>query len=190
MDAADHPWHHAERGRFRFGAPQTNRVVQDLAVQVGEIHHVKFRKAEDAHPGRSKVQPGWRTQPPDTDEQDAGVQRPVLSYAPQVEERVVGTCCLRPSLLFTDNPRSDTTRCEVHLYATRPPACRSQASDRPIHARRGGAIRANIKRQTGCIVYWHEDRGVIQFLLHDGRFNPVNGRVFSGPPQVPWPSIT
>lgn len=37
----------------------------------------------------------------------------------------------------------------------------------------------------GCIVYWHEQRGVIQCPCHDGRFNPLNGNVIMGPPPAP-----
>ena len=40
----------------------------------------------------------------------------------------------------------------------------------------------------GCIVYWHEQRGVIQSPCHDGRFNAVNGAVISGPPPRPLPA--
>lgn len=39
----------------------------------------------------------------------------------------------------------------------------------------------------GCICYWHEQRQVIQSPCHDGRFNPVNGTVISGPPPRPLP---
>ena len=39
----------------------------------------------------------------------------------------------------------------------------------------------------GCIVYWHKSRGVIQCPCHDGRFNPLNGAVISGPPPRPLP---
>lgn len=38
-----------------------------------------------------------------------------------------------------------------------------------------------------CIVYWHEKRQVIQSPCHDGRFNPLNGTVISGPPPRPIP---
>jgi cytochrome b6-f complex iron-sulfur subunit len=38
-----------------------------------------------------------------------------------------------------------------------------------------------------CIVYWHEQRQVIQSPCHDGRFNPLNGTVISGPPPRPIP---
>lgn len=39
-----------------------------------------------------------------------------------------------------------------------------------------------------CIVYWHETRQVIQSPCHDGRFNPLNGAVISGPPPRPLPA--
>jgi cytochrome b6-f complex iron-sulfur subunit len=37
----------------------------------------------------------------------------------------------------------------------------------------------------GCIVYWHEQRRLIQCPCHDGRFNPLNGNVILGPPPAP-----
>lgn len=40
----------------------------------------------------------------------------------------------------------------------------------------------------GCIVYWHQTRQVIQSPCHDGRFNPLNGAVISGPPPRPLPA--
>ena len=40
----------------------------------------------------------------------------------------------------------------------------------------------------GCITYWHEQRTVIQCPCHDGRFNPLNGAVISGPPPRPLPT--
>ncbi len=39
-----------------------------------------------------------------------------------------------------------------------------------------------------CIVYWHKQRQVIQSPCHDGRFNPLNGSVISGPPPRPLPA--
>lgn len=38
-----------------------------------------------------------------------------------------------------------------------------------------------------CITYWHEQRQIILCPCHDGRFNPVNGTVISGPPPRPLP---
>jgi len=40
----------------------------------------------------------------------------------------------------------------------------------------------------GCITYWHDRRAVIQCPCHDGRYNPVNGAVISGPPPRPLPA--
>lgn len=37
----------------------------------------------------------------------------------------------------------------------------------------------------GCIVYWHDERRVIQCPCHDGRFSPLNGKVILGPPPAP-----
>jgi cytochrome b6-f complex iron-sulfur subunit len=40
----------------------------------------------------------------------------------------------------------------------------------------------------GCITYWHDRRQLIQCPCHDGRFNPLNGAVISGPPPRPLPA--
>jgi cytochrome b6-f complex iron-sulfur subunit len=37
----------------------------------------------------------------------------------------------------------------------------------------------------GCIVEWDQNRQFILCPCHDGRFNPVNGAVISGPPPAP-----
>jgi len=39
----------------------------------------------------------------------------------------------------------------------------------------------------GCIVFWNQQKQVIQSPCHDGRFNPVTGAVISGPPPRPLP---
>jgi cytochrome b6-f complex iron-sulfur subunit len=41
----------------------------------------------------------------------------------------------------------------------------------------------------GCVVAWNDMVGVIQCPCHDGRFNPLNGAVVSGPPPAPLPPI-
>ncbi len=41
----------------------------------------------------------------------------------------------------------------------------------------------------GCIVEWDPNRQVILCPCHDGRFNPVNGAVISGPPPSPLPQL-
>ena len=40
----------------------------------------------------------------------------------------------------------------------------------------------------GCISKWDPQRQVILCPCHDGRFNPVNGAVISGPPPTPLPA--
>jgi cytochrome b6-f complex iron-sulfur subunit len=41
----------------------------------------------------------------------------------------------------------------------------------------------------GCIVEWDQNRQFILCPCHDGRFNPVNGAVISGPPPAPLPPL-
>jgi cytochrome b6-f complex iron-sulfur subunit len=41
----------------------------------------------------------------------------------------------------------------------------------------------------GCIVGWDQPRQFILCPCHDGRFNPVNGAVISGPPPAPLPAV-
>jgi cytochrome b6-f complex iron-sulfur subunit len=41
----------------------------------------------------------------------------------------------------------------------------------------------------GCIVEWDSKRQVILCPCHDGRFNPFNGTVISGPPPAPLPEL-
>jgi len=41
----------------------------------------------------------------------------------------------------------------------------------------------------GCIVEWDQGRQIILCPCHDGRFNPINGAVISGPPPAPLPQL-
>ena len=41
----------------------------------------------------------------------------------------------------------------------------------------------------GCIVEWDQPRRFILCPCHDGRFNPINGAVISGPPPTPLPEL-
>ncbi|MFQ6057302.1 MAG: ubiquinol-cytochrome c reductase iron-sulfur subunit [Anaerolineae bacterium] len=41
----------------------------------------------------------------------------------------------------------------------------------------------------GCIVEWDQARQFILCPCHDGRFNPINGAVISGPPPAPLPPM-
>jgi cytochrome b6-f complex iron-sulfur subunit len=40
-----------------------------------------------------------------------------------------------------------------------------------------------------CIVEWDQNRQFILCPCHDGRFNPLNGAVISGPPPAPLPQL-
>ena len=42
----------------------------------------------------------------------------------------------------------------------------------------------------GCIVAWDQPAQQIACPCHDGRFNPQNGSVISGPPPAPLPVVT
>jgi cytochrome b6-f complex iron-sulfur subunit len=50
-----------------------------------------------------------------------------------------------------------------------------------------GGIKAfsGICTHLGCIVEWDPNRQFILCPCHDGRFNPINGAVISGPPPAP-----
>lgn len=41
-----------------------------------------------------------------------------------------------------------------------------------------------------CITEWDQERQFILCPCHDGRFNPVNGAIISGPPPSPLPQLT
>ncbi len=53
-----------------------------------------------------------------------------------------------------------------------------------------GGLRAfsAICTHLGCIVFWNQQKQMIQSPCHDGRFNPVTGAVISGPPPRPLPA--
>lgn len=55
-----------------------------------------------------------------------------------------------------------------------------------VHSEQGGlGAFSAVCTHLGCIVYWHEERKVIQCPCHDGRFNPLSGQVILGPPPAP-----
>ena len=41
----------------------------------------------------------------------------------------------------------------------------------------------------GCVVEWDQNRQFILCPCHDGRFNPVNGAIISGPVPAPLPEL-
>ena len=59
-------------GRFHLGRADVGGAVQDLALQVGEIHRVGVGDAEHAHSGRRQVQGRRRSQSAGADDQDLG----------------------------------------------------------------------------------------------------------------------
>jgi cytochrome b6-f complex iron-sulfur subunit len=54
-----------------------------------------------------------------------------------------------------------------------------------------GGLRAfsAICTHLGCVVEWDQRRQFILCPCHDGRFNPLNGTVISGPPPAPLPQL-
>jgi cytochrome b6-f complex iron-sulfur subunit len=64
-------------------------------------------------------------------------------------------------------------------------------NDRPVIVVRTeqGGVKAfsAICTHLGCIVEWDDSRKIILCPCHDGRFNPVNGGIISGPQPSPLP---
>ena len=66
-------------------------------------------------------------------------------------------------------------------------------NDKPVivvNTQQGG-LRAfsAICTHLGCVVEWDKSRQFILCPCHDGRFNPLNGAVISGPPPAPLPQL-
>jgi cytochrome b6-f complex iron-sulfur subunit len=59
-----------------------------------------------------------------------------------------------------------------------------------INGNQGVTAFSAICTHLGCIVAWDQTAQQIACPCHDGRFNPQNGTVVSGPPPAPLPSIT
>lgn len=66
-------------------------------------------------------------------------------------------------------------------------------NDKPViivnTARGGVKAFSAICTHLGCIVEWDQNRQFILCPCHDGRFNPLNGAVISGPPPAPLPEL-
>jgi cytochrome b6-f complex iron-sulfur subunit len=67
------------------------------------------------------------------------------------------------------------------------------AGDKPVivvnTAQGGFKAFSAICTHLGCVVEWDQGRQFILCPCHDGRFNPVNGAVISGPPPAPLPEL-
>jgi cytochrome b6-f complex iron-sulfur subunit len=59
-----------------------------------------------------------------------------------------------------------------------------------INTAQGVVAYSAICTHLGCIVAFDDLSGTIACPCHDGRFNPANGSVVSGPPPSPLASIT
>jgi len=59
-----------------------------------------------------------------------------------------------------------------------------------INLAQGVVAYSAICTHLGCIVAFDDLSGTILCPCHDGRFNPANGSVVSGPPPSPLPPIT
>jgi cytochrome b6-f complex iron-sulfur subunit len=59
-----------------------------------------------------------------------------------------------------------------------------------INLAQGVVAYSAICTHLGCIVAFDDLSGTIACPCHDGRFNPANGSVVSGPPPSPLPPIT
>lgn len=66
-------------------------------------------------------------------------------------------------------------------------------SDQPVivvNTNQGLRAFSAICTHLGCVVEWDQERQFILCPCHDGRFNPINGAVISGPPPSPLPELT
>jgi hypothetical protein len=61
-------------------------VVDDLPLQVGELHRVGIGDADGADPRRGQVKGGRGTAPAGADDQDPAVQKPPLPFSPNLQE--------------------------------------------------------------------------------------------------------
>ncbi len=59
-----------------------------------------------------------------------------------------------------------------------------------INTAQGVVAYSAICTHLGCIVAFDDLSGTIACPCHDGRFNPANGAVLSGPPPSPLPQVT
>jgi cytochrome b6-f complex iron-sulfur subunit len=66
-------------------------------------------------------------------------------------------------------------------------------NDKPVivvnTAQGGLKAYSGICTHLGCIVEWDESRQFILCPCHDGRFNPLNGAIISGPQPTPLPEL-
>ncbi len=67
---------------LEFGFPDPRLAVEDLALEIRGIHHIRIDQAEAADPGGGKIERGRRSQRAGADEQDGRVFQLQLSARP------------------------------------------------------------------------------------------------------------
>ncbi len=58
-----------------------------------------------------------------------------------------------------------------------------------INTNQGMRAFSAICTHLGCVVEWDQERQFILCPCHDGRFNPINGAIISGPVPAPLPAL-
>ena len=85
-------------GRIRFFDPHSGGGVQDLPLQVGDVHPVVVRQPDGSHPGRGQIKGGGRPQPPRPDHQHPGPPQTFLSLRPHFGQgQMTGVAARLPS---------------------------------------------------------------------------------------------
>lgn len=72
--------------RFHFGYAQVRRVMDDLALQIGQFHNIRVGDADHPHPGSRQVKSGWRAKRPGTDDENLVLKETPLSLAADLFE--------------------------------------------------------------------------------------------------------
>ena len=86
-------------GAVELGAADGGGAVEDLALEVGEVHGVEVHQAQVAHPRGGEVHRGWRAEASGADQQHAGCAQAFLArhadfrqgQVPGVAEQFLGS---------------------------------------------------------------------------------------------------
>jgi hypothetical protein len=79
----------AVAGRFELAASHIACAVQQLALQVGEVHHIMVDEPQRAHPGGREVEGHRRAEAAGTHDQHAGGLEALLPLRPHARENEV-----------------------------------------------------------------------------------------------------
>ncbi len=125
---------HRLGGGCRLRAAHVGVAVDDLALEVGPVHHIVVNHAEGPDPGRGEVEQGGRAEPPRADDEHSGGPDPPLADGPDLgEQDVAGVAAalgggqLRPGR----DERRQTHAGTIQAPAGRPPRGPSRCRDRP-----------------------------------------------------------